>query len=85
MTAQNQADTAACLFGAAETLRQRSNAVLWPANRLEYERSLAALHEALDDEALTTAWSSGRSLSTEQIVQLLSPEFSKDTAATHAR
>ena len=48
------------MFGAAETLREKSNAVLWPANRLEYERSLAALHKSLDDETLSAAWAAGR-------------------------
>lgn len=66
--AQGQAQRAARLFGAAERLRKRSGAVLWPANRIEYDRSLAGLREFMSEAALAEAWSEGGALSTEQAI-----------------
>lgn len=71
-TAQGQAETAAHLFGAAEAQREENHAVLWPANRLEYERSLAILHKTLDHKTLKAAWATGCGLAGEQIHFLLS-------------
>lgn len=65
---QGRAADGARLFGAAEVLREKSQAVLWPANRIEYDGSMAALRREMDEASITAAWAAGRALSTEQAV-----------------
>ena len=68
LTCQGKAERGARLFGAAEILRERAGAVLWPANRMEYERSLALLRNSLDGSALAAAWAAGGAMPTEQVI-----------------
>jgi tetratricopeptide (TPR) repeat protein len=68
--AQGQLQRAARLFGAAEALREAVGAVLWPANRIEYDRNVAALSAQISEDALAAAWAEGRALSLEQAVAL---------------
>jgi non-specific serine/threonine protein kinase len=68
---QGQLEPAARLFGAAEALRESVGAILWPANRIEYQRSLAALRAQLDEDALAAAWAEGRALSMENAIELV--------------
>ncbi len=70
-TAQGQAERGARLFGAAEILQEKVGAVLWPANRNEYERSLAVLRDRLGDATLAVAWAEGRAMSIEQAIAQL--------------
>ncbi|HEY6074256.1 MAG TPA: tetratricopeptide repeat protein, partial [Anaerolineales bacterium] len=58
------------LLGAAETLREASKAVLWPANQMEYDRLLARLNAGMDRAALQNAWAAGRGLGLEQAVSV---------------
>ncbi len=60
--AQGQPRRAARLFGAAEAVRESVGAILWPANRIEYHRTLAALRAQLDEDALAAAWAEGRAM-----------------------
>jgi len=62
VTAQNQALQGAQLLSAAEALREASSATWWPADRIEYEHSLALLRQSLGDAALAAAWAEGRKL-----------------------
>jgi hypothetical protein len=57
---------AARLWGAAAALREQIGAPMWPIDRPEYERRVAACHTALGDEAFEAAWQAGRALSWEQ-------------------
>ncbi len=66
--AQSDSERAARLFGAAEALREAVGATLWPANRIEYERSLVALRKQLDEETLTQAWVEGRATTMEAAI-----------------
>jgi predicted ATPase/transcriptional regulator with XRE-family HTH domain/Tfp pilus assembly protein PilF len=50
------------LFGTAETLREAAGVVLWPANQIEYERSLACLRQSIGEDELAAAWEQGRLL-----------------------
>jgi tetratricopeptide (TPR) repeat protein len=75
-----QPQPAARLFGAAEALRESVGAIVWPANRLEYHRSLAALRAQLDEEALAAAWAEGRALSMEQVIELTSSQIQPQRA-----
>jgi predicted ATPase/transcriptional regulator with XRE-family HTH domain len=69
LTLQSHFDCAARLFGAAEALREATGVVLWPANRMEYERSLVLLQNSMEPEKLKAAWARGRSLPLAQSVQ----------------
>lgn len=66
LVALGQPEEAASLFGAAEALFETLGLVLWPANRLEYDRNLSALRESVGEIALETAWAAGRNMSVEQ-------------------
>ena len=70
-TAQGQVERAARLFAVAEVLREKVGAVLWPANRMEYNRCLAVLRDLLDDSTLTAIWTEGRLMSAEQAIAQL--------------
>jgi predicted ATPase/DNA-binding XRE family transcriptional regulator len=56
---------AACLFGAAEAELEALGTTFTPANRGDYERSLAALRAALEPERLAADWAKGRGMSLE--------------------
>ncbi len=68
LAAQGQAERGARLLGAAEALREAVGATLWPANRIEHDRSLAVLHESLDETTFAAAWAAGRSVPTDRAV-----------------
>jgi len=68
LTSHGQAEQGARLFGAAEVLREGAGAVLWPANLIEYERSLALLREILDESTLAAAWRAGGAMPTHQAI-----------------
>jgi predicted ATPase/class 3 adenylate cyclase len=53
-------EEAARLLGRAEALREEADASLGPFERRLHERTLAAVHEHLDDVALAEAWREGR-------------------------
>jgi predicted ATPase/DNA-binding SARP family transcriptional activator len=59
---------AARLFGAAEMLHETVGATLWPANRIEYERNMAALRIQLDETALAAERAAGRSMTLDQAI-----------------
>jgi non-specific serine/threonine protein kinase len=59
---------AARLYGAADTLRQRTGRPVEPVFRAEFERDVAVARRALGDEAFAEAWAAGRALSPEQAV-----------------
>lgn len=66
---QGQAEEGARLLGAAEALRESVDAVLWPANRMEYDRILSQLRSSMDEVALRAAWTAGRDLSIQQAIR----------------
>ncbi len=55
LAARGQAERGACLLGAAEALRETTDAALWPVNRIEHEHSLTLLHEPLSARLLPAA------------------------------
>ncbi len=65
---QGEAECGARLLGAAEVLRESVGATLWPANRIEYDRNLARLHESLDETTFATAWAAGRAMSLQEAI-----------------
>lgn len=68
LIAQRDPRRAARLFGAAEVLRNDVGATIWPADRIEYDQSLAELTQMLDNETLNSFWSAGRSMRMEVAV-----------------
>jgi len=67
--AQARPEHAARLFGAAEAMRDLVNAPLPPADRVDYERQLAALQKELDETTFAAAWAEGRAMTLEQAIE----------------
>ncbi len=72
--AREDGTRAARLWGAAEALREAAGVAMWVADRVEYERQIAALRAGMDERALAEAWAAGRALPPEQaIAEALQP------------
>ncbi|MDQ5853342.1 MAG: tetratricopeptide repeat protein, partial [Chloroflexota bacterium] len=56
------------LFGAAEALREGLGVSLQPADRVEWDRSVAAARAALDEATFAAAWAEGRAMTLEQAI-----------------
>ena len=63
---QGQPTWAARLWGTAEKLRETVGAPLPPVESVSYEQSIAAARKHLGDQAFTTAWVRGRTMTPEQ-------------------
>lgn len=59
---------AACLFGAAEALREELKTPLPPSEREPYEQRVVEARTKLDGTAFAVAWGVGRSMSLDQAV-----------------
>jgi predicted ATPase len=59
---------AARMLGAAQGLLDAAGAAWWPADRVEIERSLAALRSELDEETFAAAWDAGQAMTLEQAI-----------------
>ena len=59
---------AATLLGAAEAEFEEIRAARWPADRLEYERAVAAARDTLGEEAFVSARATGRTMPLEQAI-----------------
>jgi predicted ATPase len=59
---------AARLFGASDALMSAISAPMWPAERLAYERNMAAARAQLDEDDWLEAWEQGRNMNMEQAV-----------------
>ena len=64
--ARGQGALAAGLLAAATALWEGHNLPLWPAERAEYERTLARARPGLDETTWLRAWEEGRAMSMEQ-------------------
>ncbi len=78
--ALGQLERAARLFGATEAVRETIRPMIWPAERFEWDRHVAALRSRLDPTRLATAWAAGRALpvdhACEYALQVAEPESS---------
>ncbi len=63
-----QPERAGRLLGAADALRERLGAVVYPRDRVMLERCMAILHAELDDETLTLLREEGSRLSPDQLL-----------------
>jgi predicted ATPase/class 3 adenylate cyclase/DNA-binding CsgD family transcriptional regulator len=68
VAAQGALPWAAHLWGAAEVHRDGTGAPIPPAYRADYERSVASARSQLGEQAFTTAWSEGRSMTLDQVL-----------------
>jgi predicted ATPase/DNA-binding SARP family transcriptional activator len=68
--ATGQPELAATLCGAAESLREHLGVPLKPAERPAYERHVAAARAALSEAGFRAAWTTGRHLPLEAVVDL---------------
>jgi predicted ATPase len=66
--AQGRMERAAWLCGAAAAVREDRGWPLPPAKRAEHERTVAAVREALGEEAYEAAWARGHALPLEQVI-----------------
>jgi predicted ATPase len=66
--AQGQATRAARLYGAAEALREIFDFPRPPLFRIDYERSVAALHTHLAEQAFAATWMEGRVMALEEAI-----------------
>jgi tetratricopeptide (TPR) repeat protein len=68
--ARGQGERAARLFGAAAALREQISAPVWPADRGDYERRVAAAQAALGGPGpgFAAAWTAGQALLLEEAV-----------------
>ena len=62
---------AATLLGAADAIRRNIERPLSFLDKPEYERELAALHEAAGEEAFQFAWQKGQAMDLDQAVLLV--------------
>jgi non-specific serine/threonine protein kinase len=62
-------DRAACLWGAAEALRQSIGARQAPASRATRDRLMAAAREQLGEVAFEEAWAKGQAMTPEQAIE----------------
>jgi predicted ATPase/Tfp pilus assembly protein PilF len=63
------AESAARLLGAGAARLEALGAAMWPADRLEYQRNVAAIRATLGEEAFGAAWAAGRALTLEQAIE----------------
>jgi hypothetical protein len=62
------AERAARLLGAAAAQFEAMGAAMWPPDRLEHERTVAAVRSALSDEVVAAAWAEGQAMPLEQVI-----------------
>ncbi len=67
--AETQIGRAACLWGAAEALREMIQAPLSSAERSHYERHLREAQGQMDPETFDRAWAEGRAMTLDQAIQ----------------
>jgi tetratricopeptide (TPR) repeat protein len=63
-----QPEKAARLLGAAEMLREALDNQIWPTQRADHQRAVAATRAALSEETFAVAWAAGRALTLEQAI-----------------
>jgi len=66
---QSLPSQAARLGGAAASLRESLDAPRSPAEQAEVDKTIAAVREALGEDAFAAAWDAGRAMTWEQAVE----------------
>lgn len=68
VAAQGEHAWATHLWGVAESLRERCGVPLTPFERADYEPAVAATRAQLGEQAFEAAWTEGRSMTLEQVL-----------------
>ncbi len=68
--ARGQSERAARLFGASDALFAAIQATMYPSDKSEYDRSVAAARIQIGEAAFNAAWAEGRAMTLEQAIQL---------------
>ena len=66
---QNQLETAACLFGIAQALRQKIGVPISPLERNEHEGHLSTIRKLLEKTAFSEAWEKGLQMPDEHAIE----------------
>jgi predicted ATPase/DNA-binding CsgD family transcriptional regulator len=83
--ARKQPERAACLFGAASTLRKAIGAPMPTPHRTEHERGVAAARALLDERAFDSAWQHGSTLTPDQAIAIPEDTITPDKPAIASR
>jgi predicted ATPase/class 3 adenylate cyclase len=67
--AQGQASHSATLFGAAEALRETIQIVLFPVERVEVDKNIAAARAQLSEDEFNKAWAEGKAMTMEDAIK----------------
>jgi tetratricopeptide (TPR) repeat protein len=67
--AQGQASHSATLFGAAEALRETIQVVLFPVERVEVDKNIAAARAQLSEDEFNKAWAEGKAMTMEDAIK----------------
>jgi predicted ATPase/serine/threonine protein kinase len=67
--AQGQAKRSAALFGAAETLRAMIQVVLFPVERAEVDKNIAATRAQMSEDEFNQAWTEGKAMTMEEAIK----------------
>jgi hypothetical protein len=73
---RNNLTNAARIWGAAESLRKKTNSPLPPPNLAVFESHLTHLQQQLDESTLRLAWADGQALTVDQAISLALEELS---------
>jgi len=65
---ESRSEQASRLFGAAERIREVSDAAIYPFEIADYEHNLASLRPQLDAKTFADCWAKGRAMSLKQVV-----------------
>jgi len=68
--AQEEEERAIKLLSAAEVLREVSNSLMTPMERVEFEKEVAELRLRMDEKVFASLWAEGESMTIEQAIQL---------------
>ncbi|GAH33230.1 unnamed protein product, partial [marine sediment metagenome] len=66
---RDRAKQAVRLFGAAEALRDAAGVPVAHADRVEYDKEVAAVRSKLGNEKFSALWAEGRSISIEEAIE----------------
>jgi tetratricopeptide (TPR) repeat protein len=67
--AQQQAEVAAGLLGAAEALREAKGVLLPPSDKEDYDRALADVRALLSERVFAAAWAQGQATSLKDVIR----------------
>jgi len=83
MGLQGQPERAGRWLSAAGALLDATGAVVWPADRTDYDRNVAAVRAQLDDATFAAAWAAGLAIPLEQAINEVLNATSPALAHSH--